>query len=379
MSKTKHVLGISGGKDSAALAIYLSQNYPELDVSYYFCDTGQELEETMAFIESLEGVLGNKIDRLIADEAKESGENPFDFYFKAYRKYLPSSQARWCTKMLKLVPFEKYIGHTSTISYVGIRGDEDREGYISRKENIQSIFPFRRNIWSEDVIRRVLSNDDFEEVAELYSTYTSGNKLDRTLRIVLDLIEVEPSNRQRFSKALKGKLDQLLDLDTVMFNHVVFDYIRRRNYPLSKEEDFPLLNNEQVLVREDIYRLLEESGVGMPSYYRKVPFEVNGEKGEYARSRSGCYFCFFQQKIEWIWLYEQHPKLYQKAMEYENEKEMFTWNQHESLESLIEPKRLMQIKRQHLRRKSQVKSKSSSYLLDILESTESNGCPACFI
>ena len=32
----KHVLGISGGKDSAALAIYMAQKYPELDIDYFF-------------------------------------------------------------------------------------------------------------------------------------------------------------------------------------------------------------------------------------------------------------------------------------------------------------------------------------------------------
>ena len=31
----RHILGISGGKDSAALAIYLKQNYPSLKIGYY--------------------------------------------------------------------------------------------------------------------------------------------------------------------------------------------------------------------------------------------------------------------------------------------------------------------------------------------------------
>ena len=34
MSEVRHVLGISGGKDSAALAIYLKNRHPELDVEY---------------------------------------------------------------------------------------------------------------------------------------------------------------------------------------------------------------------------------------------------------------------------------------------------------------------------------------------------------
>ena len=54
MSKTKHLVGISGGKDSAALAIYLHDKYPDLPVTYYFCDTGKELDETYQLVKNLE-------------------------------------------------------------------------------------------------------------------------------------------------------------------------------------------------------------------------------------------------------------------------------------------------------------------------------------
>src|SRR5690606_2106594 len=101
--------------------------------------------------------------------------------------------------------------------------------------------------------------------------------------------------------------------------------------------------------------------------------------GEYARSRSGCYFCFFQQKIEWIWLYEQHPDLFEKARKYENEKDGFTWNQDESLEDLVKPARIEQIKREHLQRANKEKSTGSRYLVYILDSTENIGCAACFV
>ena len=107
MSKVKHVIGISGGKDSAALAIHLRNKYPELDIIYYFCDTGKELDETYQLIERLEGYLGKQITPLESAEAKNSGKNPFDFYYNAYRGYLPSNVARWCTKKMKLEPFEK--------------------------------------------------------------------------------------------------------------------------------------------------------------------------------------------------------------------------------------------------------------------------------
>ena len=44
--KVRHVLGISGGKDSAALAMYMKTFHPEIDMEYYFSDTGKELPET---------------------------------------------------------------------------------------------------------------------------------------------------------------------------------------------------------------------------------------------------------------------------------------------------------------------------------------------
>ena len=109
--------------------------------------------------------------------------------------------------------------------------------------------------------------------------------------------------------------------------------LKTTDYPVGKLDKFPLLDNTDVLVKEDIFRLLKESGVGVPAYYEEIPFEVDGEKGTYCRSRSGCYFCFFQQKIEWVWLYEQHPDLFKKAMEFE--KDGYTWNQNESLADLI--------------------------------------------
>ena len=44
---TRHVLGISGGKDSAALAVYIKNKYPQIaeKMEYFFTDTGAELQE----------------------------------------------------------------------------------------------------------------------------------------------------------------------------------------------------------------------------------------------------------------------------------------------------------------------------------------------
>lgn len=152
--KVRHVLGISGGKDSAALAIYMKDNYPELDIEYYTADTGKELEETYQLIRNLEVYLEKEIIKLKAFD--DSVETPFDHKLKSLGGFLPNTLNRWCTKTLKLDVFEKFVGNDPVISYVGIRGDEDREGYISTKPTIQSVFPFRENIWSQDLVAKIL-------------------------------------------------------------------------------------------------------------------------------------------------------------------------------------------------------------------------------
>lgn len=74
--KVRHILGISGGKDSAALAIYMKNKYPGLQIEYYNSDTGCELEETETLISRLESYLGG-ITRL---RAAEGSPEPTPFY-----------------------------------------------------------------------------------------------------------------------------------------------------------------------------------------------------------------------------------------------------------------------------------------------------------
>ena len=372
-------MGISGGKDSAALAIYLKGKHPSMEFEYYFTDTGKELDETYQLIENLESYLGVKVNRLEDEKIESTNEDPFDFHFKSFRGYLPSSQARWCTSLLKLKPFENFVGDKPTASYVGIRGDEQREGYISKKDSIQSIFPFRKNIWSQDVLLKIFNPKNQAQLLEYYSQYFSGNKLDKIDTIFSSPISFDRNYRLEKERIVREKLDALLKFGVVEYNKIIFQYLKTTNYPLSFEEDYALLENEDNLVREDIFRILRESGVGVPEYYNKVKYEVDGQVGEYARSRSGCYFCFFQQKIEWVWLYEQHPEKFKEAMTYENEKEMFTWIPNESLKELMQPERIRDIKLNHLKRSNKQKSKDSKFLLDILDDTESDACTACFI
>ena len=79
--KVRHILGISGGKDSAALSIYLKQKYPNLKIEYYNSDTGCELRETEDLICRLETYLGKIVRLRAAEDSSEA--TPFHHFLKA--------------------------------------------------------------------------------------------------------------------------------------------------------------------------------------------------------------------------------------------------------------------------------------------------------
>lgn len=398
MSKieVRHVLGISGGKDSAALALYLNKKYSrsDLPIEYYTCDTGKELQETYKLINQLENALGADIKRYSSiDHEALQEDSPFDVFLKNYGGYLPSQSARWCTKKMKLEPFEEKVGDHPVVSYVGIRGDEDREGYISTKPNIQSIFPFRKNIWSLDVTTQFLSNKNLAHLSDIYSKLIEKHPLKARINTVVQ----KPIDKEF---QMKHKLDTLLDFGTTLYNHAVFKFLKGTDYPVGKLEYFPLINNEDVLVRSDIFKIIENSTVDLPSYYTPMEYEVDGEKGKYFRSRSGCFFCFYQQKIEWVWLLEKHKDLFWKAASYE--KNGYSWNEGESLSDLARPSRVKAIKREHLNRmkrryanlvkptdwQDQILNTNSlspsslakdSHWIDTLMESEGDLCANCFI
>lgn len=389
MSDVRHVIGISGGKDSAALAIYLNNKYPAMDFSYYSADTGRELAETYTLIDQLEIELGTKIETLESIDFKNQNlDSVFDYYLDQYNNYLPSQMARWCTKKMKIEPFEQWLGENPTVSYVGIRGDEDREGYISTKPHIQSIFPFRKNIWSIDVTNLFLKADQ-ELIRGFMRKQLSGDKLNKVLEIF--------ARKLNFSFTKNKKINALIDIDIKAFNYIIFDFLKTTELPVGKLDHFPLIDNDEILIRKDIFEIIENSAVDLPGYYTPLPYEIDGEKGQYSRSRSGCFFCFYQQKIEWVWLLENHPLLYEKAMDYE--KEGYNWAESESLKELSKPERVASIKREHLKRMktkyanlesptdwqdnilgvSKTKDTNNDFWLQELKDAEGDGCASCFI
>lgn len=250
----RHIIGISGGKDSAALAIYLTRKRDDWryfrdladavgcadaareiaeqkvapQIECFFTDTGKELPEVYEYLDTLEKYLDQPIVRLSPFRRGEDRNTaPFDhFLWAEHGGLLPSRRQRWCTLKMKIRPMGAFVGTDPTINYVGIRADEVARSKLSSLRNVTPVYPF----------------------------VSDG------------------------------------------------------------------------LVRRDVVALLEETA-GVPAYYAW-------------RSRSGCYFCFFQRKSEWLGLRQHHPDLFEKAMQYEAETydpatgRMYTWMDSMSLEEL---------------------------------------------
>ena len=247
MKKTKHILGLSGGKDSAALAVHMNNKHPDINVEYFFTDTGYELKETYTFLDKLKTRLDKPIHYI-------HPTNSFDYYMKKYNNFLPSQMARWCTIEMKLKSMEKWLKPAldegqEIITYVGIRYDErGRVGYKPTNPLIKARFPF---------------------------------------------------------------IEDTIDKEAVM-------------------------------------EILETSGLGLPDYYKW-------------RSRSGCTFCFFQKKSEWVGLKENHPEAFEHAKSLEKTSDKhdspFTWIKGLPLKELEKPENIVKIKAHHEKQLEKLKIK----------------------
>jgi len=137
----KHIVGLSGGKDSTALALRLAEVEPRKYI--YICnETGNELPDMKAHWDNLENILGEPIQRVrhargLVEEIEKIN-------------MLPNVFARWCTIRLKIEPTLDYFESLPVGStlYVGLRADEmERKGLYG--EDITVRFPMREWNWNE--------------------------------------------------------------------------------------------------------------------------------------------------------------------------------------------------------------------------------------
>lgn len=272
--KEYHVLSLSGGKDSTALAFYIKDNMPEIheQIEYVFCDTECELPETYEYLDKIEVFLDKKITRI----------KPYKSFEHLYEVHglLPNPFRRWCTFELKTKTFRKHI--------------EDK-----------------------------LKNSD-KELVNLYI----GIRADEAHRATDD---------KSIGAFLKAQFPFVID----------------------------------GLNKIDIENILMNCGIGFPDYYEW-------------RSRSGCYFCFYQRKIEWVKLHENHPELFKKAMSFEHENckkiktGSFSWIKGLPLKELIKPDNVAKIKEYYENQQNKIKSKDTTNLLFDVEE-EGSKCILCHL
>ena len=152
MRKELHVISISGGKDSAALAIYLKEKYPDREFKYLFFDTEEELQDTYDYLNKLQSILGIKVEYKFPEKS-------FKELLLQHNDYLPSPTERWCTRKMKLETFlntmQEFKEYT-IYNYVGIRADENREGLIPTDEHIITVMPFKDDGITLNDVKRIL-------------------------------------------------------------------------------------------------------------------------------------------------------------------------------------------------------------------------------
>ncbi len=125
----KHIVALSGGKDSTALALRLSEVEPR-DYTYLCTPTGDELPPMAAHWQKLENILDAPIIRV---------KHPLPKYrdLKSVchaEKALPSWRMRFCTRILKIEAAEAFYAESgSYTAFIGLRADEE-----SRTGNIEN-------------------------------------------------------------------------------------------------------------------------------------------------------------------------------------------------------------------------------------------------
>lgn len=159
-----HILSLSGGKDSTALALHIKENYPDIHskIEYVFYDTGCDLKETYTYLNKIKVFIGKPITYVKPERSFE------DIYYET--RILPSIFNRWCTVKLKVDPSVKFLknkinsdGYNKIKLYVGIRADEGyRKGVVLKtkfeKEHIEPVYPLKDDGIRKEDVNNILIN-----------------------------------------------------------------------------------------------------------------------------------------------------------------------------------------------------------------------------
>lgn len=144
---SRHLVALSGGKDSTAMALRLAE-LDEHDYEYVITPTGNELPEMYEHWMKLEKLLGKPLKAITNDGATLKS-------LIIAQRALPNWRQRWCTRLLKIEPFQSYVldiinSGQEVVAYVGLRADEtpdNRKGADYDFTGIRQTYPLREWGW----------------------------------------------------------------------------------------------------------------------------------------------------------------------------------------------------------------------------------------
>ena len=144
-----HVVALSGGKDSTALALRLAEVEPRA-YTYVCTPTGNEPVAMFAHWRHLGELLGTPLTPIVGGTLRGLVE-----HYEA----LPNWRQRWCTRQLKIEPYAAWLlQHAPAVSYVGLRSDEPaREGGdYTDVPGVEMRYPLREWGWTLGDVQRYL-------------------------------------------------------------------------------------------------------------------------------------------------------------------------------------------------------------------------------
>ncbi len=143
----RHIVALSGGKDSTAMALRLAEIAPQ-DYIYICTPTGDEPPAMFDHWRKISEMLGQPIHPLMHRGGLAG--------LIESQQALPNWRQRWCTRILKIEPYAMLlIKAAPCVSYVGLRADEEERegGDYAHVPNVEMRFPMREWGWGlEDVL-----------------------------------------------------------------------------------------------------------------------------------------------------------------------------------------------------------------------------------
>ncbi len=186
----------------------------------------------------------------------------------------------------------------------------------------------------------------YECQAESWSETTLYFEFDSSAILIDHWQEVDgrmiPLNRRLWcTKNPKLKPCEEFVGDNTVLNYVGLRHDQERKGCIGHKPNIPSVHpfREAKLALRDIEQILRDFSIDMPSYTKRDP------------SQSGCFFCFYQHKIERVRPKETYPDLFDEAKKYdkvcENSGNLFAWNNGEPLSELEKQKRVIAIKAEY--------------------------------